>query len=93
MPSIGAVPEVAKETTVQSLNRIINERIQTLEGALNRLETFADRMEPQPHPTADQGQKTPPVAMDLQGMNHRLATMGERLDWLLQICNRLERIA
>jgi hypothetical protein len=87
--------EAAKETTVQSLNRVVVERIAQAESLGSRLETFADRLEPQPRPvgSVEGAPKAPPVANDLQGLGHRLSVLGERFDWLSQIANRLERIA
>ena len=83
----------AKETTVQTLNRIANERLVTLEGLCNRLESFADRMEPLPKPVGATSAAQSPVSNDLQGLQNRMSSLGERLDWLSQICNRLDRIA
>ena len=85
--------EPAKETTVQSLNRIAGERLSILDGLCSRLECFADRMEPQPKPVSETNAKTSPIATDLQGLQQRFSQLGERLDWLSQICNRLDRIA
>ena len=90
-PPVGAE---AQETTVRKINRIIMERHDTLEGLCNRLESLADRLEPQPRPVGtDAKPATPPVANDLQGAQNRLADLGQCLDWLNLICNRLERIA
>lgn len=90
----GAVAPDVKETTVQSINRLFNEKVVMLESMCNRLDTFADRLEPQPKPTAGgDASKAPPISNDLQGLHLRLGQLGERLDWLGQICNRLERIA
>lgn len=86
-------PEVAKETTVQSINRLLGEKLSALEGMCSRLDTFADRLEPQPKATGSDASKTPPISNDLQGLQQRLGQLGERLEWLGQICNRLERIA
>jgi uncharacterized coiled-coil protein SlyX len=87
-------PEVAKETTVQSVNRQLVEKISILESMCSRLDTFADRLEPQPRATAGgDASKAPPISNDLQGLQQRLGQLGERLDWLGQTCNRLERIA
>ena len=82
----------AKETTIQALNRALNEKITELHATCSRLDSFADRLEPQPKAPAEAA-KTPPISNDLQGMNQRISAIGESLDWLNHICNRLERIA
>lgn len=81
-----------EQTTIQSLNRLCEEQHSRLQALCNRLESFADRLEPEPKPAGD-GPGKPPIQNDLQGMRTRINGFGESLDWLDSICNRLDRIA
>ena len=81
-----------QQTTIQRLNSILDEKLEMLRQNCSRLESFADRLEPTPKPAED-AKKEPPLNHDLQGMNQRLSNLGNSLEWLNQICTRLEHIA
>jgi hypothetical protein len=90
----GPVSTEVKESTVHIMNRELMDKISAFDAFCQRLESFADRLEPQPHATGQsEAAKAPPIQNDLQGMRFRITGLGERLEWLGQICNRLERIA
>ena len=92
----GGMQAPAKEqTTIQRLNDIVERELTALQACCSRLENFADRLEPTPKTAAgaEKAEKEPPLNHDLQGMNQRLSNLANSLEWLNEICNRLERIA
>lgn len=90
---IGGAPKVAEETMLQGLARICEERLTYLQKQNHRIETFLDRANPQPEAASQATQPEPPIDMTLVGVQRRLAIVGENLDRLSHLCDRLERIA
>ena len=92
---IGGAPKASTEETIlQSLARICEERIATLVKQNHRVEGFLDRTSPQPEAvSANKNQPEPPADMTFNGLQYRLTVIGENLDRLSHLCDRLERIA
>ena len=84
----------AKETSIQTINRMLDEGLKSLDDLTVRLEQFADRLEPAP-PTQElgRGEKEPPFTGDLGGTRLRCGAIAGRLNYLNSICARFDRIA
>lgn len=93
MAGLNPVGKVAEETMLQNLARLCEERIGTLRKQNERIEGFLDRSYPQPEAAGVATPPEQPVDMTMNGIQRRLATIGEGLDRLSHLCDRLERIA
>jgi hypothetical protein len=82
------------ETTLSGLNRNLLERANHLLMLCNRLDDFADRVEPQPRGVSGAENATqPPMPSDFNGLSQRIDMLTRGLERFQSICDRLDRIA
>lgn len=92
MSSSGATLAKVAEPAIVLLNHQAEDRIKRLRSLCNRLEEFEGRLEPGPHPAAEEA-KNPPSPPGLPGLRVRLEEIDQMLNWLDNICSRLDRLA
>lgn len=81
-----------EETKMQNLARVIDERMNSLGAHMTRIDSYFSRTDPAPETAGGLSKPEQPDDMTFNGLQRRLAKMGEMLDRLGIFCERLERL-